>query len=356
MVLIRKPPDSALALALTEWATRDGGTWLHVAAGDALVTPLATAAAAFVADVDVIPLPAWDSLPYDRVQPSRTATAARVAGLFRLAQPAERPRLVITSAAAILQRVPPRGRLVERGVQLSPGTECDPAWLQTTLTAFGYRFEEQVSEPGEAAANGAVIDLFPGGAREPIRLETDSARLVSLRTFSPTDQRSIAEIDSLLLLPVSEAFTVPGEPTETITERLLPQGDPETLFDYLDAPSLSLEAEAAPGLDDSLAIIRDAYETRRVLGGAIEPPERMYLTREEIAPRLANPTIIFGADGEIFAEPVEGDPAPTPSALAVLLRRHAEGPHCRRDPGPATSCHAATAPPPARPACRPWLA
>ncbi|MBV8458800.1 MAG: hypothetical protein JO122_19570, partial [Acetobacteraceae bacterium] len=63
MGLIRTPPDSALALALTEWALQHGGNWLQVAARDTLVTLLADAAAVFAPKLDVIALPAWDALP-----------------------------------------------------------------------------------------------------------------------------------------------------------------------------------------------------------------------------------------------------------------------------------------------------
>ncbi|HJS84567.1 MAG TPA: hypothetical protein VJ779_03835, partial [Acetobacteraceae bacterium] len=72
--LFRTPPQGALALLLTEWAARLPEGLLHVTRRERAVGELARMARGFAPDLEVIALPAWDSLPYDRACPSRAVT------------------------------------------------------------------------------------------------------------------------------------------------------------------------------------------------------------------------------------------------------------------------------------------
>src|SRR6266404_5737758 len=106
---------------------------LHVARDDARMAQLADGLRFFAPAVDVLTFPAWDCLPYDRVSPHRDLVSRRIDSLTRLLAPRsdERPRLVITTIAAILQRVPPRTAFaeavltIERGQALSPEAVID---------------------------------------------------------------------------------------------------------------------------------------------------------------------------------------------------------------------------------------
>ena len=63
-----------------------------------------------------------------------------------------------------------------------------------------------VSERGEFAIRGGVIDVFPPGAEEPVRLDLFGDTLESIRTFDPETQRSTRQLQAVDLLPVSEAL------------------------------------------------------------------------------------------------------------------------------------------------------
>src|SRR5262245_18320898 len=102
-------PEGYDALVLAERARgafRDGA--LHVARDEPRLAALAEAVGFFAPDVEILLLPAWDCLPYDRVSPNAEVMARRIDALTKLAEaPAPgRPRLVITTVSAALQRVP----------------------------------------------------------------------------------------------------------------------------------------------------------------------------------------------------------------------------------------------------------
>src|SRR5438874_2155068 len=75
---------------------------------------LATALAFFHPGIEILSIPAWDCLPYDRASPNTEIVSRRVDALTRLADAAADtgtaagPRIVLTTVNALVQRVPPR--------------------------------------------------------------------------------------------------------------------------------------------------------------------------------------------------------------------------------------------------------
>ena len=102
---------AALALDLADRA-RAVGTLLYVDPTGDRLDRLADAAAAFAPELEVLCFPATDVLPYDRTVASGRITGRRVATMVRIAAAPDSPRLVITSARAVLARVPPAVRWV----------------------------------------------------------------------------------------------------------------------------------------------------------------------------------------------------------------------------------------------------
>ena len=101
-------PEPALALFLLRQAAERGSLVAILRSAGRLERMLRLATA--LADgVEALGLPPWDVLPYDRSAPSAAVVGRRVVTLSRLAEPAARPRLLLTSADAVLQRVRPPG-------------------------------------------------------------------------------------------------------------------------------------------------------------------------------------------------------------------------------------------------------
>src|SRR3954469_13694722 len=128
-------PEGYDALILAERARaalRDAS--LHVARDELRLTALADAVAFFAPDVEVITIPAWDCLPYDRVSPNPDVIARRIDALTRLTVPpaSGKCRLVITTVSAILQRVPKVDTLRGAALELTVKTRLD----RTAFNAF----------------------------------------------------------------------------------------------------------------------------------------------------------------------------------------------------------------------------
>jgi transcription-repair coupling factor (superfamily II helicase) len=350
-VTVHGVPEGWDAVLLARRCREHPGPVLHAARDDSRMARLAEALALFAPDLEILRFPAWDCLPYDRVSPNPEITSERIATLARLREPAAPGRrIVLTTVNALVQKVPPRH--VFQGVShtLAKGGRVRPDDLARTLDAQGYGRAGTVMEPGEYAIRGGIIDLFPSGHPDPIRIDLFGDEIESLRVFDPTTQRSGTAIESLVLHPVSEVFLDKPSTTRFRTawrELFGPAAahDPiylsisegrrhpgmehwvplfhdtiETLLDYLPSAAVSLDHQAEEVLTARLDMIADYHAARRAVprDGEVPyralPPDRLYLDRDAWDAMLAaGPLFAFSPYGRPDGAPgidAGGTPAP----------------------------------------------
>ncbi|MCA8925575.1 MAG: transcription-repair coupling factor [Planctomycetes bacterium] len=100
------------------------------------------------------------------------------------------PPAVVSTATALLQALPAPTRGVLGELELAPGQTFDPEAAAYRLVGVGYRRVSLVEAPGEFAIRGGIVDLYPLGADQPLRVELFGDEVESLRHFDPTSQRS----------------------------------------------------------------------------------------------------------------------------------------------------------------------
>jgi transcription-repair coupling factor (superfamily II helicase) len=147
-------------------------------------------------------LPAWDALPYEGMDPAPEVAARRADAVGRL-RVAEGPFVVVAPYLAAMQAMPPT--LGTAGsVQLAAGVELAPDALAERLSELGYLRADVVERRGEFAVRGGVVDVFPGIARRPVRLEYWGDEIERLREFSPSTQLSTKQVGGIEVAPVRE--------------------------------------------------------------------------------------------------------------------------------------------------------
>ena len=183
---------------------------LHVALDDARLSTLKELTRFFAPDVEILTLPAWDCLPYDRVSPHTDIVAKRVSALTKLMawdqQKERKPRILFTSVNAALQRVMPREILRESSFSAKSGTKIDLEKLQLFLAQNGYVRSDTVREPGDFAIRGGIVDIFPAGYENPVRLDMFGDEIDTVKEFDSATQRSGKKIPSLSMQPATEFF------------------------------------------------------------------------------------------------------------------------------------------------------
>ncbi|WP_228244025.1 transcription-repair coupling factor [Porphyrobacter sp. GA68] len=179
---------------------------VFIAPDEAGMRSVADAAAYFAPELEIIELPAWDCLPFDRASPALTISAERLSALYRLQHKGSANQLLVTTVNAVLQRVLTPFRIREAVREFKPGTEIGRDSLAALLTRQGYSRVDTVVDAGEYAVRGSIVDIYPSGLGSGLRLDFFGDELESLRLFDPSTQMTTGTLESHLLLPASEAL------------------------------------------------------------------------------------------------------------------------------------------------------
>ncbi len=318
----------------------------------------------------LLTLPDRETLPYDPFSPHPDIVSQRLRTLAAL--PELRCGLIVTTEAALLDRLPPRPFIDAHAFHLRTGERIDLARLRARLAGAGYAHVSQVLSPGEFAVRGSVVDLFAAGTAQPFRLDLFDDQIESIRNFDPADQRSAERQDSVRLLPAREFPTSPeavaafrgrwrerfeGDPQASpvyraVTQGLAPAGieawlpfffeQTATLADYLPPGTVIVDtADLAHSLPLAWAEIEERHEQRRHdRERPLLPPAEAFAPALRVAAALSSHATIvvttvkaeplatavpirnFGSEPppELRAEPRAARPA---AALADFIARFA---------------------------------
>ncbi len=347
-------PEGWDAFLLAQRRREFAGPILHVTRDDSRMARLAEALSFALPEAEILRFPAWDCLPYDRVSPNPMLVSERVATLARLLEKPSGPRIVLTTVNALIQRVPPRGTFAGASLDLKVNGQVKPEVLATYLEAHGYVRAGTVMEPGEYAMRGGIIDIFPAGEADPVRLDLFGDTIESIREFDATTQRSAGKRSSFSLRPVSEVpldkesiarfrtgwrdlfgqdaakdplyLSVSDGRRHPGIEHWVPLFHPtmENLLDYLPDASVSFDHQTDDVLAARLEMIADHAQARKAVprDGEVPyrplPPDRLYLNQAEwdemlaFGPRLAFSPFVMpdgavgvdggGRPGPVFAQ------------------------------------------------------
>jgi transcription-repair coupling factor (superfamily II helicase) len=198
-------PSGYDAWLAVEAAARTQSLVVFVASDDVHAASVIEAAKFFAPALPVLSFPAWDCLPYDRVSPKPDIESTRLATLAALAR-ADGPgtALVVTTVAAVLQRVPPKDWIAQASFFARAGHDVDRDRMVAFLSGNGYVRASTVREPGDFALRGGIVDLWPPGIAQPLRLDFFGETLEAIRRFDAETQLSSDKIDEIELLPASE--------------------------------------------------------------------------------------------------------------------------------------------------------
>ena len=343
---------SAPSLALAEAAARAGGLLLVVCASTREVERRA-AEIGFYSDghVPILEFADWEVLPYDRFSPHPDITSGRLATLADL--PVAGGGVLLVAADTLLGRLPPAEYIAGRSFRLARGERLALEPLRARLVASGYVAVSQVTGPGEFALRGSLLDVFPMGSPQPLRIDLFDDEIEAIRRFAPDTQRSLDTLDSVRLLPARETPLDPdavrafrrryrarfeGDPTRSaiyrgVSEGLAPPGiefylplfheTTSILTDFLPAGTLLV---AGPGLETDLCRaweeIAARYEAHRhdIERPLLAPAEVYAPPRDVLAHLQAFPSITLEAVKSEHAADATGASRNFPSVAPRELR------------------------------------
>ncbi len=313
-LFLRSASFIGTAFTLADFSKRVPHPMLVITANSRQGNDLAEALALFDCPADIFP--DWEVLPYDRFSPHQDLISDRLARLWHL--PRTQSGITLIAAPTVLQRLAPPSFVTGHGFLLKVGDTLNREAYRQQLTDAGYLAVSQVAQPGEFALRGGLIDVFPMGMSQPVRIDLFDDEIETLRLFDPQTQRSAEPVEEITLLPArefplnEEGIAVfrrnwrnrfEGDPTRSpvykqISDGLIPAGietylplffeHTATLFDYLPKDALLF---TLPGIDQALGdFIEDtiARFTQRAgdISHPILRPDELYQTSEHYQQQL----------------------------------------------------------------------
>jgi transcription-repair coupling factor (superfamily II helicase) len=223
----------------------------------------------------VLSFPSHQVDPYRGMTPHFRVASARARALHAVASgPA---RLVIASAPALLPLVSPPHRFRKASTDIASGTEIEPTYLAELLVEAGFERQDPVDEHGEFTTRGGIVDIFPAGDAEPVRLEFVGDMVESLRRYDPSTQRSTGPIDRLTIVPLRERFD--GDDVVSVVDFLAATGGVRLLISEHE----QVVEHARKTREQLQASYQEALEQRRLAAPA---PERLFIDWRELESRV----------------------------------------------------------------------
>ncbi|MDC9719111.1 MAG: transcription-repair coupling factor [Gammaproteobacteria bacterium] len=195
---------AASALAITEAAIQHQGPVLVVVADTDAALKLNAELDFFLTntELDCLMLPDWEILPYDSFSAHPDIISERISTLNQITHLHQ--GVVIVPVATLLHRLAPVNYLAGNSFTLTTGQNLPQTQFRQRLDQAGYLLTETVSQAGEYALRGGLIDLYPMGSHAPLRIELFDDEIESLRYFDADSQRTTALITEFNLLPARE--------------------------------------------------------------------------------------------------------------------------------------------------------
>jgi transcription-repair coupling factor (superfamily II helicase) len=355
-LLVGRARGCAPAILLAEMAEQ-------VAAPLLVIVPTVTEAESLAAQLHFFAptaaaslFPDPETLFYDSFSPHQDLVSRRLSVLAKLLS--AQPGITIIAAPTLFQRLPPAAYIRNFSLLVRTGQKKDIADLQMQLSDSGYERISQVSQHGEYAVRGSLIDLYPMGYELPVRIDFFDDEIDSIRFFDPDTQLSLERIEQLEMLPAREFPTSPdavrqfrnryrerfeGNPGEShiyreVSEGRYPGGIENYLPLFFDATlsfwdylpeSCTIVTIGTPdvALGDTWEQIQQRFEQ---CGHDIErpalTPTELFVAPEDHLRALGKHAHINLSNREL---PAPGELAvnlPTATAPAVMINSHAENP------------------------------
>ena len=199
-------PDGFDANILSNFISEKQKSIIFVARDDKRLDLMRKSLWFFSPNIPILDFPSWDCLPYDRVSPNADVSSARMATLAALSSGFEAPIVLLTTLNAITQYIPNRTIVSNNSFVAIVGRTTNVKELRAYFSKMGFVQTPTVTEPGDYAIRGGIIDVFPPGESGPVRMDLFGDELESARRFDPVTQRTVENLDRIEFAPVSEVI------------------------------------------------------------------------------------------------------------------------------------------------------
>ena len=182
-----------------------GGKCVYIASNALYATKFAEDLRFFIKNPeDILILAPYEYMLYDVESKSSELSAQRVDVLYRLLQ--GNWKILITTPVAVAQWFPNPQYIKNSGIKIKTGEIIEIDDLAKKLSSIRYMRLSEIDGKGQFAVRGDIVDIFPYGAENPVRIEFFDNEIDSVRIFDILSQRTIEKTGEVLILPDNETY------------------------------------------------------------------------------------------------------------------------------------------------------
>ena len=203
-------PEGYDAKLLLQELDRAGETVLFIARDGKRAESMRRALDFHRPETPVRMIPAWDCPPYSRISPNTDIVAKRLgelSAILRLGK--DDPVACLTTLNAAMQLLPSKNWLNQTVLRISEGQRISEENLRSYFLRMGFVRAPMAVSRGEFAIRGGIIDVFPSGMAQPVRMDFFGDVIDSLRTYDPISQRTTGKLKNTEFSAVSEVVLNP---------------------------------------------------------------------------------------------------------------------------------------------------
>jgi transcription-repair coupling factor (superfamily II helicase) len=249
--------DSSYGLVLSQIRSSAKGNILFVARDDLRMNMIKEDLNFFDKTIEIIDFPSWDLLPYDRTSPNAYVSSNRTKSLAKMLNN-KKDKLIITSAAALIQKVPPKNIMTNASLELAVNDKIARASLVELLLKNGFNRSVNANETGEFACRGSIIDIVTNDNEYGYRLDFFGDLIESIKLFDPLTQASTTQIDKITIFPASEII-LNDESRELFSQNFRRSFGIKACDDPL--YRAIIEGRKYPGMENWLPLFYDGLDT-----------------------------------------------------------------------------------------------
>lgn len=151
---------------------------------------------------EVLLYPANELIAAETAISSPETSARRLEVLLKLAEGFR--GVVVVPFAGIRRFQPDLETMARARIELQVGKALPMEQFLRSMIEMGYERADRVEQKGHMSVRGGIVDFFPLAAPSAYRVEWFDEEIDSIRTFDPTDQRSIDKLDAYTVQPCRE--------------------------------------------------------------------------------------------------------------------------------------------------------
>lgn len=152
--------------------------------------------------------------------------------------------LIVTYPAALEEGIPDAGKIRESLLKLTVGDEISHDDIVNSLFSNGFERVDFVSEPGQFAIRGAIVDIFSYSYNDPFRVSFFGDEIETINIFDCNTQLSKEKVTAAEIYPDIVASDEEGETVTPVSDIL-----PDSTLIWLDSSDMYKNKEFFPLLE-----------------------------------------------------------------------------------------------------------